>query len=427
MPEAGTFYVFTLGCKINQYESQALRESWQSQGLHEVQDPAGAQKILVNSCAVTDRAVQELRQAVRRLHRSSPRAEILLTGCAAFDFFPELQDLPGVIRVVPPREKHVLDPRSKLEAGETKAFCSLRGIRDFPRSRPVLKVQDGCSSKCTYCIVPLARGGSRSRPWQEILQEALALARAGFQELVLSGINLAQFRFPGGGGFWELVHRLDQELVRRLDRPPRLRLSSLDPGLLGDNALQVLDSCRLVCPHLHLSLQSASPKVLQNMGRWGYQAGQVQDFLSSLRNVWPVYALGADFLLGFPGEKEEDFLQTYEFCGTQPLSYAHVFTYSPRPGTQAAQFSDQVAQREKKRRSQEIRRLMQAKRQDFWQGISSLSRLEVVLEQNSPALGLCEYYVTCLLQEEPQDLEARDRILVQPVEVQEQGLLVSRI
>jgi tRNA A37 methylthiotransferase MiaB len=272
----------------------------------------------------------------------------------------------------------------------------------------------------------LARGRSRSRPWQEILQEALSLAEAGFQELVLSGINLAQFRFPGGAGFWELVHRLDQELVRSLQRPPRLRLSSLDPTLLGERALEILESCRLVCPHLHLSLQSASPRVLQKMGRRGYQAEQVQDFLFRLKGVWPVYALGADILLGFPGETEQDFEQTLEFCRSMPLSYAHVFTYSPRPGTQAAQFSEQVAQREKKRRSQELRRLMQAKRREFLKGLSNLSRLEVVLEQASPALGLCEYYLACLLQEqEPHCLQAKDRIQVQPVEVQEQGLLVS--
>ncbi|MFP4630104.1 MAG: MiaB/RimO family radical SAM methylthiotransferase [Desulfohalobiaceae bacterium] len=428
MPETRTFYIFTLGCKINQYESQVLREAWQGQGLQEVQDPALAGNILVNSCAVTDRALQDLRKEVRRLHRLSPGAEIVLTGCAASGFFPELQDLPGVSRIVPQREKHLLDFRAAGHGSRGgDGPCSLQGITDFPRARPVLKVQDGCSSKCTYCIVPLARGDSRSRPWQEILQEALDLAGAGFKELVISGINLAQFRFPGGGGFWELVQGLDQELGSRLQDPPRLRLSSLDPGLLGPKALDTLGSSSLVCPHLHLSLQSASPRVLQNMGRQGYQARQVQEFLSSLKRIWPVYALGADVLLGFPGEKEQDFQQTLEFCRAQPLSYAHVFSYSPRPGTRAAGFQEQVSPREKKRRSHELRSLMQGKRLEFLQRLCSLAGLELVLEQTAPALGLCEYYVTCLLQgeREPEHLQARDRIQVQPREVQEEGVLVS--
>ncbi|MFW6177193.1 MAG: MiaB/RimO family radical SAM methylthiotransferase [Desulfohalobiaceae bacterium] len=423
MPETRTFYISTLGCKINQYESQVLREAWQGQGLQEVQDPALAGDILVNSCAVTDRALQDLRKEVRRLHRLSPGAAIVLTGCAASGFFPELQDLPGVSRIVPQKKKQLLDQRAAGHMpGGNNSPGFLGGITDFPRARPVLKVQDGCSSSCTYCIVPKARGGSRSRSWQDILQEALILAGAGFQELVISGINLAQFRLPGAGGFWELVRVLDQELGSRLDTPPRLRLSSLDPGLLGQRALDVLGSCRLICPHLHLSLQSASPKVLQNMGRIGYQARQVQEFLSSLRSVWPMYALGADLLLGFPGETEQDFLQTYEFCRTQSLSYAHVFTYSPRPGTKAAHFPDQVDQGQKKRRSQQLRTLMQAQRREFLGRLCSQPRLEVVLEQTSPALGLCEYYVTCLLQQEPDNLQARDRVFVQPVEVREGGV-----
>lgn len=428
MPEVEKFYIFTLGCKINQYESQVLLEAWQRQGFKATDQPEQAEHILINSCAVTERAVQDLRRAVRRLNRASPGARIVLTGCAASGGCSDLGSLPGVSQIIPQQEKQRLMFFQDSPAGpgpQAREFCSLQGIADFPRARPVLKVQDGCSSNCSYCIVPITRGKSRSRPPGQILQEANDLVQAGFQELVLSGINLAQFRFAGKGGFWELLHWLDGQLFSRWGDRLRLRLSSLDPALLGPKALRVLDSCRLVCPHLHLSLQSASPRILQNMGRNNYSILQIQDFLASLVQVWPLYALGADILLGFPGETQEDFKRTMQFCQEQPLSYAHVFTYSPRPGTRAAKFPEQVPSKLKKMRSQELRLGLEAKKEVFWHVLSAKDKLEVVLEQTDPALGLCEYYVPCMLRDPHPLLAQKQKLWVKPVGYNANGILVS--
>ncbi len=428
MAEAEKFYIQTLGCKINQYESQVLREAWQSMGLQETDQPELAAHILINSCAVTERAVQDLRRTARRLYRTSPEARIVVTGCAAAGL--SLEDLSWIDKAVPQLEKaNLLNSRSHTKTGteQQKKFHPLQGITDFPRARPVLKVQDGCSSQCTYCIVPLTRGRSKSRSQDDILKEAHNLADAGFQELVLSGINLAQFKFehPWSGGFWDLVSWLDQTLSASRKNPPRLRLSSLDPGILDSQALEVLAASSLICPHLHLSLQSASPKILQAMGRKNCSMAHIQDFLNALTRIWPVFGLGADILLGFPGERQQDFEETLQFCSQQLFSYTHVFVYSPRPGTKAVQFSEQVPEKEKKRRSQIFRSRMEAQKRAFWERLSCKDNLEVVLEQTRPALGLCEYYVPCILKDKPQGLGAKDRVRVEPTGWDAQGIQVK--
>jgi MiaB/RimO family radical SAM methylthiotransferase len=431
------FTTFTQGCKINQYETHALREAWLAQGCREAADPAQARVVLINSCAVTDRAVQDLRKAVRRFNKLNPEAGIVVTGCAARTFGDQIRDLPGIAAIVPQEDKAALararpevpsiPPLGRISPeGDGSRIFEL-SISSFFRARPVLKVQDGCSQRCTYCIVPHTRGGTRSRDPEAILAEARELIRAGFCELVVSGINLAQYRAPGKGpkGFWDLVLWLDRQLCRDPGSGFRLRLSSLDPVLLSERGLNVLAGSRSVCPHLHVSMQSASPGILRAMGRRPSSPETAGRFFHQVQSFWPVFGLGMDFLLGFPGESREDFELTRDICSTLDLTHAHVFTYSSRPGTPAASFQGQVGEGVKKERSRELRSLVRDRQRLFWHRLLEQDALEVVLEGVDPPVGMSQYYTFCRLTERPRHAAPGGLVRVRPVEVLEDGLLVE--
>ena len=431
MSESCRFYLFTQGCKINQHETQALREAWTSRGWSEAAGPAEADLILINSCAVTHRAVRDLRREARRLHRESPGAEVAVTGCAVPGFSEELRELPGVRHLVAQKDKQELLAWPEGEADTDKGRRTAEkkwplAISRFERARPVLKVQDGCSAGCTYCYVPISRGPSRSRPPEEILSEALDLAEAGYKEMVLSGINLGGYRATAEGmrDFWDLVSWLEARLVEEGRDGVRLRTSSLDPALLGDKGLRTLAGSNLLCPHLHLSLQSASPKVLRDMGRTGCSPGDVSAFLRELSGIWPEFALGADFLIGFPGETEEEFGRTLDFVRHNPFTYGHVFTFSPRPGTRAAEYSGTVPQEAMKRRSSELRGVLREKQHNFERRLAGRHRLHMVLEQRDPPAGRCEYYSQCVLDADPGPGREGAVIPVRPLCVREDGILV---
>ena len=432
------FHILTLGCKINQYESQALKEAWLRKGLLWVDRPGEAEVVLINSCAVTEGAVQDVRKAARRVHRNNPRARIVITGCAVPRAKEDLTNLPSQAVFVQQADKPLLqhDPElgwpspelreSHPGAQKAKRFPELQ-ISAFPRARPVLKIQDGCSQGCSYCIVPLTRGPSRSRPPQEILAEANRLLQAGYSELVLSGINLGQYAVASQGmeDFWDLLPWLEARLEVSHSGRIRLRISSLEPSLLQAKGLQALRRSRLVCPHLHVSLQSASPEVLRRMGRDPRSADLISEFVGELRQSWPLFGLGADILVGFPGETEADFERTVAFCRSQPLSYGHVFVFSPRPGTRAQQMSGQLDSGLKKERSRIIRELLQKKREAFLHRLAGESRLSVVLEDTDPAVGLCEHYAVCRFEEPLQGGQPSDLVEAKPVRPSNGGLLVS--
>lgn len=426
------FHIITLGCKINQYETQALREAWTALGYEPVADPGRADVVLVNSCAVTARAVADLRGAVRSVHRQAPGARILITGCAAQVLRDELLALPGVERVVPQADKpglrHGPEARTGLEAPscpDGRAWPSL-SIRDFERARAVVKVQDGCSHRCTYCIVPLSRGPSVSRPFAQVLAEVRTLLDAGLRELVLSGVNLGHLGrdLPGSPDFWDLLALLEAELGDEWAGRARLRVSSLEPGHLGHKALDALAASRLLCPHLHLSLQSGSPEVLRRMGRGHYRPAEVLDFLSRLRDIWPVSGLGADLLAGFPGETEAHHAETLAFVQALPLTYAHVFPYSARPGTPAATFPDQVPGPERAARAARLRQAAEAKKKDFARALLARDRLVMVVEEDAPASGTCEFYVPCRLAADEPEPPRRSLLAVRPLKVRGRGELL---
>lgn len=390
------FYIHSLGCKINQYESQAIREAWLAQGMVEAAAPGEADLVLTLTCAVTAKAVADSRGTVRRSARQAPGARLVVAGCASQVDPEAFQALSDRVVVVSQAAKPGLcrSPLAPVAAG-ARSWPDL-AVSGSARARPVLKIQDGCSHACTYCIVPRARGTARSRPSGDILAEAGRMLAAGHRELVLSGINLGQFRLDGqGGDFWDLVAALERDLAPEWAGRARVRLSSLDPGMLGAKALDTLAASRLVCPHLHLSLQSADPGVLAAMGRGHYDVRDILDFLDGLGRCWPVYALGVDLLTGFPGESDQAFAATLEFCRLAPLTYAHVFPYSRRPGTVAAKAPGQIPHAVKKARAAALRQAADEREAAFAARLAGLPAVCVAVERVAPTAGVCEYYVEC--------------------------------
>ncbi|SDB30292.1 radical SAM methylthiotransferase, MiaB/RimO family [Desulfonatronum thiosulfatophilum] len=422
------FFLTTFGCKVNQYESQVILERWTGQGHVQVADASQAEVILVHSCAVTGKAVADLRKSVAALHRAAPDAEIVIAGCAAQTFASELTGLGGVSRVVGLKDREQLLrgplPFPARDSAEDHGSM-LAGISRFQRARAQVKVQDGCSHGCTYCIVPLARGAARSREPGAVVEEVGNLLAAGYREVSLIGINL---RLYGRGldermDFWDLVRTLERTFAPKWAGRARFRLSSLDPAMLGAKAMDVIAGSRMLCPHLHLSLQSASESVLAAMNRGHYRPGPVQEFCRELSAHLGVLALGADLLTGFPGEEDAHFQETLDFCSALPLTYAHVFPFSPRPGTPAAERTDPVPENVRHGRAKVLRGLADQKRRQFWSDLVQREELTMVVEGDDPGQGMCEYYVPCRLESDAPGGAVRELLRVRPLRAGKKALV----
>jgi MiaB/RimO family radical SAM methylthiotransferase len=317
---------------------------------------------------------------------------------------PELARLSGVRFTVSQADKHLLRDHpgltsiSELRAEKTisRPFPNF-SIAGYKRTRGVIKIQDGCSHGCTYCIIPSTRGRSVSREPQEILDEIERLFLAGVYEISLCGINLRHFGrdLHPVTDLWELLEAIEKRFGPAWRSRARVRLSSLEPSELTNKGLKALKMSSLVCPHLHISLQSGSPQILRRMGRGHYSPEMVLDFVDRLRQIWPVFALGADIITGFPGETPEHFQETLACVRQLPLTYAHVFPYSERPGTPAALFEDQVSHTERTTRAAAIRAVVEEKKQNFIRSLAQDSTLDVIFEDGIK--GMSQFYVPCLL------------------------------
>lgn len=439
-----SFCIVTFGCKVNQYESHAIRESWLGMGGIEVMDLEAADVVLINSCAVTSRAERDARNAVFRVRRAAPKAHIIFAGCAALTFakFGKGYEWAKPDLCLDNEEKTCLmdGPWPKSLRSELAQPWPRFRIKGFNRARAVLKVQTGCDHRCTYCIVPKTRGTPLSRSPDETLAEAQRLLAAGHTELVLSGINLAHYGRdrPEYGDFWHLLRFLDAELAPDFADKARLRVSSLEPGQLDERGLETLADCRMVCPHLHISLQHASSSVLRRMGRGHYSLATLETALAKLAGLWPHMGLGADILVGFPGETEDDFRILLEALQRLPLSYAHVFPYSRRPFTAAAQFSGQVQHALKQERAAKARAVVEVQRQRFLERQLGLAHMLVApvggdaADGNGLANGINEYYVPCRFSLPLPEVGDRNRrgyplVEVTPIGLTERGLLVKPV
>jgi threonylcarbamoyladenosine tRNA methylthiotransferase MtaB len=377
------FHTITLGCKLNQFDSAALAGELVRRGFRPLAAPEGAAVVIVNTCTVTHKADADARKLIRGVRRRNPDCKLLVTGCYAEADAEPLRSIEGVDIVFGNRDKErlaaILDELGLT--GEDRC-SSLPPTPHFgSRSRALLKVQEGCRLVCSYCVVPKVRGPSRSVPPQEVEQAALSIFASGYREIVLTGINTGDYGL-------DLDPPTDLEgLLRRLLSscgPNRLRLNSLEPLAVTDGIIELIASDPRLAPHLQIPLQSGADRVLRSMRR-NYRARDYVELLRRLRATIPHIGLGADVIVGFPGETDEEFLRTHDLIAGSPLNYLHVFAWSPRKGTAAAELPDRVPGPVMKRRSARLRELGERLSLRFQKSFEG-RRLDAVILGNSRAL-----------------------------------------
>ena len=375
----------TLGCKTNQFESASMQESLQTAGYRVIPFDAGADLVIVNTCTVTNATDAQSRNLIRRARKLNGACRVVVTGCYAQVDPEALQELPGVSLVIGNEEKQrLLDYLTEDQETTAVVVSDIRQVEKVclpplttfsGRSRAFVQIQNGCDAFCSYCIIPYARGASRSATPDEILQQIDGLVAAGFQEIVLTGIHIG-----GYGADLDTPMSLN-DLVRRIEFETgirRLRLGSIEPTELTEELLETVASSQVICQHLHIPLQAGNDRVLQRMKRT-YSTEFFGQLLERVRDSIPDAAICLDVITGFPGETEEEFESAYNFISRLPLTDLHVFPYSKRPGTPAAGYSDQVPGDVSKARAERLRHLAAEKHRSFAEGFIG-EELEIVVE-----------------------------------------------
>lgn len=371
--------VVTLGCKVNQYDTAAIINRLPRSKYVRVPFPEKADVYVIDTCTVTHKADAEARHYINRARRANPDGVIVVTGCYAQvspDEIKELTDADYVIgnshkfseliRVIREGETQ-REPRlfiSDIFREKKKSF-ETPGIDFFPgRTRAFLKVQDGCNYACTFCIIPKARGRSRSLPIREILDRMETLAGAGYKEIVLTGVHIASYGRDIGASFGELLQSIEREKIVK-----RVRLTSLDPADTEPGLIEFIAGAETICPQFHVALQSGDAQVLKRMRR-RYGPERFLSLTDLIRERIPDAAIGSDIMVGFPGETEEEFANTYRVAEESALTYFHVFSYSKRRSTPAASMPGQVPPETVKKRSAELRDLGSRKKTEFYGGFT---------------------------------------------------------
>ena len=369
------FHISTLGCKVNQHESDILAAALQTRGWQGVEDGQIADVCIVNTCTVTQKASMQSRQMIRQLQRRHPGTVIIVTGCYAQVAPEEIEAIDGVHAIVGHRRKSALPDLIIRAIRDIDAvpLCSVEKLEttipfaDSPvtapggRTRPFLKIQDGCNSFCTYCIVPYARGRSRSMGPDSVLHHLSQLGGMGYQEVVLTGIHLGAY----GLDLSPPTHLLGLLKLIETHRPvARIRLSSIEPNEVSRDIIAQVASSAILCPHFHLPLQSGDDTILKSMHR-PYSRDLFRQQVMAIHSRMPQAAVGADVLVGFPGEDDHAFANTAQLLEELPLSYLHVFPFSRRPGTPASDYPDQVDTQIIKQRTAKIRAIGRKKKQAF--------------------------------------------------------------
>lgn len=395
--------VATLGCKVNQFESASFISEFREQGCELVSASEEADILVVNTCAVTARAGQQSRQLIRKLRRSNSEARLLVTGCYAQltgDDLPELITDSSLI-VIGNADKHLLVSTALEEGraappvkdvGTAQEICPLPVRRFSGRTRAYLRIQDGCNNFCSYCIVPYTRGRCRSLPLADVLAQVEVFIEEGYQELVVTGINVGKYGLDLTEG--EDIYSLLETLCRRFPAI-RIRLSSVEPAEVNERLLDLMTGFVNFMPHLHIPLQSGDDGVLAQMQR-KYTTETFAEVVGRVRIALPHAAIGCDILAGFPGEDEQAAENSFSFLAQLPITYLHIFPYSLRPGTAAAKFADQVSGPVKDARVARLRELDVQKKATFYQqhcGTEQRVLLEGGDEQTGLFKGFSENYI----------------------------------
>jgi len=375
---------YTLGCKLNYSETSTLGRLFSNAGFDTVDFTNKPDVFVINTCSVTENADKKCKKVVKEALKVSPNAYVTIVGCYAQLKPKEIAEIPGVDMVLGAAEKfqiidHISDLTKKPKAvvynqpvSEANEFVPAYSFGD--RTRTFLKVQDGCDYSCSFCTIPLARGASRSGTIGNVIEQAKQIAASGVKEIVLTGVNLGDFGIINGkreNKFFDLVKALDE--VEGIDR---IRISSIEPNLLTDEIIEFVATSKRFMPHFHIPLQSGSNKILSLMRR-RYKRELYADRVAKIKQLMPDCCIGVDVIVGFPNETREDFIDTYNFLNELEISYLHVFTYSERENTLAAEMSDAVPGSTRADRSKMLHILSEKKRRAFYE--TQLGRTEEVL------------------------------------------------
>ena len=386
---------YTLGCKLNYSETSTIARSFQDEGFERVDFEEIADMYVINTCSVTENADKQFKQIVRKAMKLNDKAFVAAVGCYAQLKPEELAGVDGVDLVLGATEKfkitdyindlskNDLSEIHSCEIEEADFYVGSYSIGD--RTRAFLKVQDGCDYKCTYCTIPLARGISRSDDLENVLKNAAEISSQGIKEIVLTGVNIGDY---GKGEFGNKKHEHTfLDLVKALDEVngiERLRISSIEPNLLKNETIEFVSKSRTFVPHFHIPLQSGSNVILGKMKR-RYQREIYTERVNKIREVMPHACIGVDVIVGFPGETDEHFLETYHFLNEMDISYLHVFTYSERDNTEAATMEGVVPMTVRNKRSKMLRGLSVKKRRSFYE--NQLGSLRTVLFESENKEG----------------------------------------
>ncbi|PJJ63079.1 tRNA (N(6)-L-threonylcarbamoyladenosine(37)-C(2))-methylthiotransferase MtaB [Chryseobacterium geocarposphaerae] len=396
----------TLGCKLNFAETSTIARQLTDAGYEKVSFDEKANVYVINTCSVTENADRECKLHVKRAMKANPEGLVVIVGCYAQLKPEEISQIEGVDLVLGAKEKfNILSYLYDLEKSESEGIvhsCEIEETDFFigsysigDRTRAFLKVQDGCDYKCTYCTIPLARGISRSDTIENVLKNAKEIAAKDIKEIVLTGVNIGDYGKGEFGNkrhehtFLDLISELDQ-----VDGIERIRISSIEPNLLKDESIELVAKSKSFVPHFHIPLQSGSDDLLKKMKR-RYLTKLYSDRVNKIREVMPHAAIGVDVIVGFPGETEERFMETYNFLNELPITYLHVFTYSERENTEAAEMEGVVPIPERKKRNKMLRILSEKKKMAFYQ--TQLGKTLPVLweheNKDGKMFGFTENYV----------------------------------
>ncbi|MDG1660453.1 MAG: tRNA (N(6)-L-threonylcarbamoyladenosine(37)-C(2))-methylthiotransferase MtaB [Winogradskyella sp.] len=396
---------YTLGCKLNFSETSTIARNFNDEGFDRVDFKENADIYVINTCSVTENADKRFKTLVRQAQKVNPAAFVAAVGCYAQLKPEELAAVDGVDLVLGATEKFkitdYINDLSKNDFGEVHS-CEIEDA-DFyvgsysigDRTRAFLKVQDGCDYKCTYCTIPLARGISRSDTMKNVLQNAKEISEKGIKEIVLTGVNIGDY---GKGEFGNKKHEHTfLDLVSELDKVEgieRLRISSIEPNLLKNETIELVSKSRAFVPHFHIPLQSGSNILLKKMKR-RYMSELYTDRVSKIKEVMPHACIGVDVIVGFPGETDDVFLETYNYLNELDISYLHVFTYSERDNTEAANFEGVVPKNIRTKRSKMLRGLSAKKRRAYYESQLNSNRTVLFEGENKEGYihGFTENYV----------------------------------
>ena len=409
-----TVALHTLGCKLNFSETSTIGRLLENDGFEKINFNEVADLYVINTCSVTENADKECRMLVRRIQRKAPEAMVVITGCYAQLKPKEIAAIPGVDLVLGAAEKfNIIQHLKEITKGDSTKICScdIEDVNEFTashsindRTRIFLKVQDGCDYNCSFCTIPLARGKSRSDSINNVVANVKLIAEQGAKEIVLTGINLGDFGKGYIGGkknevtFFDLIKELD-----KVEGIERYRISSIEPNLLSNDIIEFVSNSKKFMPHFHIPLQSGSNKILGLMKR-RYKKELYAERIGLIKTVMPHCCIGADVIVGFPGETDADFMETFNFLHQLDVSYLHVFTYSERANTLAAEMKPPVPANVRNERNKMLRNLSYQKMQFFTSRHIGETRkvLFETTEKNGMMEGFTDNYIKITIPYQPE-------------------------